>query len=188
MAMLALKGGTPVFTPAHTWPRWPQPRAIDRKRVMRVIDSGEYGLGSPVIDELACRFAGYTDVPFALPVNSGTAALELAVKAVGLGPGDEVIVPAYTFVATATCVLEMGATVVFADVDPATVCMDLQSVARLVTNRTRAIIPVHFGGNPADVLGLKRLVRGRDSAIIEDAAHAHGMLYRGKAAGSRTSA
>ncbi len=183
MSKLAIRGGKPVFPNTHRWPCWPQPDARDRRRLLDVLDDGRYGIGAPIIGEFACRFAGYTKVKNSLPVNSGTAALELIVKSLGIVPGDEVIVPSYTFVASATCVLELGATVVFADIDPRTICIAPASVARLITPRTKAIMAVHFGGNPADIAGLRKVIGGRRIAIIEDAAHAHGMLYRGKAAG-----
>jgi dTDP-4-amino-4,6-dideoxygalactose transaminase len=156
----------------------------DERRLIEVLRGGAWGIGSPHTEELAAKFARYTGAKFALPVSTGTAALELAVKALGIGPGDEVIVPAYTFVATATCVLEVGATVVFADIDPQTINIAPADVARLITRRTRAVIPVHFGGNPCDMAFLTKIVRGRDIAVIEDAAHAHGMFYRGRHAGT----
>lgn len=183
MSKLAILGGKPVFPKSHQWPRWPQSDARDRRRVLAVLDQGNYGLGSPLIAEFGNRFSEYTGTKYALPVNSGTAALELVVKALGIGPGDEVIVPSYTFVASATCVLELGATVVFADIDPLTINLDPRSVAQRITPRTKAIIAVYFAGNPVDMAGLRRAIGKRRIAIIEDAAHAHGMLYRGKAPG-----
>jgi len=183
MSKLALFGGKPVFPKNHKWPRWPQPNARDRRRVLEVINTGRYGIGAPIIGEFAQKFANYTRAKHTLPVSSGTAALELIVKALGIVPGDEVIVPAYTFIASATSVLELGATVVFADIDPRTLNIDPASVAKLITSRTKAVIAVHFAGNPADIAALKEIIAKRRIAVIEDAAHAHGMLYRGKAAG-----
>ncbi len=184
MARLALLGGKPVFPPNHRWPRWPQASRADERRVLEVIRGGTWGLDSPVTVEFAQKFAAYLGVKHVLPVANGTAALELAVKALGIVPGDEVIVPACTFVATATAALQMGATVVFADIDPDTFTLDPRDVARRITRRTRAIIPVHLYGNPCDMASLGALARKHGLAIIEDAAHAHGMLYRGKAAGT----
>lgn len=183
MSKLAIQGGKPVFKKPHQWPRWPQPDAKDKRRLLGVLAQGNYGLGSPVIGEFGSRFAEYTKTKYALPVNSGTAALELVIKALEIGPGDEVIVPSYTFVASATCVLELGATVVFADIDPLTINLNLQSVAQSITSRTRAVVAVHFAGNPVDMHGLRKVIGKRKISIIEDAAHAHGMLYRGKAPG-----
>src|SRR5689334_8448899 len=116
MSQLALLGGKPVFPKEHRWPAWPICTQEDERRIIDVVKSGTWGLGSTVTADLARKLAADLGVKHVLPVNSGTAALELAVKALGIGPGDEVIVPAYTFVASATCVLEMGASVVFADI------------------------------------------------------------------------
>ena len=184
MSELALTGGAPVFDKEHRWPRWPQASRADEARVLQVVRSGAWGIGCPVTREFADRFARSIGVRHALPVSTGTAALELTIKALGIGPGDEVIVPAYTFIATATCALQMGATVVFADIDPETLEIDPAQVARLITPRTRAIIPVHFGGNPCDMAALLKLAKGRKIAVIEDAAHAHGMIYRGRPGGA----
>ncbi|MCE9589509.1 MAG: DegT/DnrJ/EryC1/StrS family aminotransferase [Planctomycetes bacterium] len=183
MSKPALLGGKPVFSKTHRWPRWPQSGSGDRKRVLDVLDGDEWGMGSRATAEFARRFAGYLGAKYVLPVNTGTAALELIVKALGIGPGDEVIVPSYTFVASATCVLEVGAGVIFADIDPRTFNIDPEDVARRITPRTRAIIAVHFGGNPADLIGLRGVIGKRNIALIEDAAHAHGMLYHGHGAG-----
>lgn len=186
MTQLALNGGKPVFPPDHAWPQWPIGDESDEQRLLDALHQPNWGLDAPATAELTEKFAELLGVRYVLAVNSGTAALELIVKALDIGPGDEVIVPAYTFVASATCVLETGATVVFADVNPATSNLDLTDVERRLTSRTRAVIPVHFGGNPVDLLQLKRLLRGRKVAIIEDAAHAHGMVFRGKAPGHRS--
>lgn len=183
MSKPAILGGKPMFPGTHRWPRWPITTAADRKRVVHALENDHWGIGSATNVEFARRFANALGVRYLLPTNTGTAALELIVKALGIGPGDEVIVPAYTFVASATCVLEVGASVIFADIDPQTFNIDPAAVEKLITPRTRAIIPVHFGGNPADLLALKRVIGKRKIAIIEDAAHAHGMVYRGKPAG-----
>jgi len=184
MARTALLGGKPVFDGKQQWPRWPVATAADEQRVLKVIRGDQWGIGCPETARFAERFARSVGARFALPVGTGTAALELAVKALGIEPGDEVIVPAYTFVASATCVLEVGATPVFADIDPQTLNIDPAVVERLITTRTRAVIPVHFGGNPCDMQRLKDLADRNGLEVIEDAAHAHGMLYRGRAAGT----
>ena len=183
MSKLALRGGSPVFEKSHRWPAWPVATPDDERRVLEVLHGSAWGLGSPVTIDFARKLEASLGVKHALPVNSGTAALELAIKALNIGPGDEVIVPAYTFVASATCVLELGATVVFADAHPETLNIDPAIVAKLITPRTRAVIAVHFGGNPCDIDGLTRAIAGRNIALIEDAAHAHGMLYQGNPAG-----
>lgn len=188
MPKLAIRGGRPVFPSGHAWPAWPVVNKKDERRVLAAVRDLNWGIDAAGTADFAERFASYTGMAHVLPVNSGTAALELAVKALDIGPGDEVIVPAYTFIATATCALEMGATVVFADIDPRTCNLDLEDVARRLTPRTRAIIPVHFAGNPVDMRALRRLTRGKGIALIEDAAHAHGMLLRGRSAGHGSAA
>ncbi|MCG8587760.1 MAG: DegT/DnrJ/EryC1/StrS family aminotransferase [Proteobacteria bacterium] len=118
----------------------------------------------------------------AVAVSSGTTALELALRALGVGPGDEVIVPTLTYVATATVVERCGARVVFADVDPRTLNLDPADVAKRITRRTRGCIAVHFGGHPADVAGLARCL-GRERFVVEDACHALGARVAGRPAG-----
>jgi dTDP-4-amino-4,6-dideoxygalactose transaminase len=179
----AILAGTPALPNDNQWPAWPLFTPEDQARLIQALHSGKWGIDSPHTAEFSKRLAQYLGVAHALPVNSGTAALELAVKALGIGPGDEVIVPAYTFVASATSILEMGATPVFADIDLSTLTLCPQSVAKRITPRTRAVILVHFAGNPCDMQALKKAVAGKDIALIEDAAHAHGMLYRGQPAG-----
>jgi perosamine synthetase len=120
----------------------------------------------------------------AVSTSSGTAALHLALAAIGVGPGDEVIVPSLTFIATANAVRYVGATPVFADSDPSHWCIDPADVARCVTARTRAIIPVHLYGHPADMDAITAIARPRGIAIIEDAAEALGTTYRGRPVGS----
>lgn len=184
MSTLALTGGKPVFPGNHRWPAWPIVGKVDERRLRDALRNDGWGLGSRFTGEFAKAFGRYTGAKYVLPVSTGTAALDLAVKALGIGPGDEVIVPSYTFLASATCVLQMGATPVFADLHPKTLEMDPDDVERLITRRTKAIIPVHFGGNPCDMERLGRIARARNIPLIEDAAHAHGMFYRGKHAGT----
>jgi len=130
------------------------------------------------------EFAAYCGVEHCVAVGSGTDALHLALRALGAGPGDEVIVPAHTFFATAEAVALAGAMPVFADADPVTRCITAATVEPLITERTRAIIPVHIHGQMAEMAPLLDLGRRRGIAIIEDAAQAHGAEYAGKRAGS----
>src|SRR5688572_9080903 len=131
------------------------------------------------------RFIG--DGVECVAVNSATAGLHLALEACGVQAGDEVIVPTHTFAATAEVVRYIGADVAFADVDPATYCIDPRSAERLITSRTRAIIPVHFGGMASDMDAMLELGRRFDLAVIEDAAHAFPTKYRGKLVGALAS-
>lgn len=119
-----------------------------------------------------------------LVTHSCTAALEMSALLAGLKPGDEVVVPSYTFCTTASAMLRVGATVVFCEVNPATMMMDMADVARRVTNRTRAIVPVHYAGIAVDMDGLQQLVKGRDIIIIEDAAQAIDSAIDGKFLGT----
>lgn len=138
----------------------------------------------PRVDEFERAFAAACDVPEAVAVNSGTAALHAAMHALGIGPGDEVIVPAITFVGTANAVIYEGGTPVFADVEPDTVLIDATDVARKVTPRTKAITAVDYGGQPADYDALRAIARDRGIAIVADACHAPGAVYKGRKVGA----
>lgn len=149
--------------------------------VAEVIRSGWIGLG-PKTAEFERAFADFLGAPYAVGLNSATAALDLALRLLGVGRGDEVIVPVMTFVSTAHAVIYNLATPVFADVDPTTLNIDSADVARKISPHTRAILPVHYGGRPVDMDGL-RAVAGQ-IPIVEDAAHACGATYRGRKAGT----
>jgi perosamine synthetase len=165
--------------------RWPVLGAADRAAVMRVLDRGVLsGAGAPEMKALEMQFAELIGASRCLATNSGTAALHIALAAVGLRPGDEVIVPALSFIATAQAVLHEGATPVFADVNPATFNIDVADAARRVTPRTRAIVPVHLHGLPADMDEVNALAREHGLVVIEDAAQAHGAMYRGRPVGT----
>jgi perosamine synthetase len=151
--------------------------------VTAVINSGWWGQG-PVTAQLEQEFAAYVGAPYAVAVNSCTAALHLSLIVEGVGPGDEVITPALTFVSTNHAVRYVGATPVFADVEPDTLCINPVDVARKVTPRTKAVIAVHYGGHPADMDRLHALARLHNLIVIEDAAHAAGAEYHGRKVGS----
>lgn len=129
-------------------------------------------------------FADFCEVPHAVTTNNGTTALHLALVALGVGPGDEVVVPTLTYVATANAVRYCGATPVLADADPRTLNLDPVSVEAALTPRTKAIIPVHLYGHPVDMDPLTDLARAAGAAVVEDAAEAHGARYKGRRAGS----
>ncbi len=151
--------------------------------VTDVMRSGMLAQGS-VVTEFESRFAEYCDASHAIGVNSGTAALHAALLAAGVGPGDSVVVPAFTFFATASSVSMCGATPLFADVDPQTFNIDPDSVRDLIRPDTRAVIGVHLFGQPFDVGAVRALCNDHDLVLIEDAAQAHGAEYHGKRAGS----
>lgn len=141
-------------------------------------------IGGPWLETFETRFAQSMGSAHCVSVSSGTAALHLSLIAAGVGPGDEVIVPAFTFPGTAWGVLYQGATPVFADVRLQDGCIDPESVARLVTRRTKAIIAVHLFGHPAPLNELRAVARSRGITLIEDAAQAHGGSYQNRALGS----
>ena len=151
--------------------------------VARVMRSGMLAQGS-VVTEFESRFAEYCGSRHAIGVNSGTAALHAALLAAGVGPGDSVVVPAFTFFATASAVSMCGATPLFADVDPRTFNIDPESVEDLIRPDTRAVIGVHLFGQPFDIGAVREVCEDRDLVLIEDAAQAHGAEYHGKRAGS----
>jgi dTDP-4-amino-4,6-dideoxygalactose transaminase len=165
--------------------RWPTITDGDRAAVARVLDRGVLsGAGAPEMRGLEAEFAAAVGARFCLATNSGTSALHIALAAAGVGPGDEVIVPALSFIATAQAVLHQGATPVFADVEPAFYNLDPADAARRVTARTRAIVPVHLHGLPADMDAVRALARRHGLAVVEDAAQAHGAIYKGRAVGT----
>jgi dTDP-4-amino-4,6-dideoxygalactose transaminase len=165
--------------------RWPILTEDDRAAVMRVLDRGVLsGAAAPEMRGLEAEFAATLGGGFCLATNSGTSALHIAIGAIGLRPGDEVIVPALSFIATAQAVLHEGAVPVFADVDPVTYNLDPADAARRVTARTRAIVPVHLHGLPVDMDAVNALAARRGLVVIEDAAQAHGATYRGRPAGT----
>lgn len=154
---------------------------IDRA-VRAVLEGGHYVMG-PNVGAFEREVAAYVGVDHAIAVASGTDALILALRAAGVGPGDEVIVPDYTFLATASAVLHTGATPVLVDVDPDTYGIDLRAVARAITKKTRAIVPVHLFGQPVDMDALMELAAAHNLTVVEDNAQAFGADDRGRKTG-----
>jgi dTDP-4-amino-4,6-dideoxygalactose transaminase len=181
---LALDGGTPVRRAG--WPSWPPAATAEqRELLLEVLDSGDWGATSGTkVTEFAEAFARSVGAQYGVCVVNGTVALFLALRALGVGRDDEVIVPAYTFVASATAVVLAGARPVIADVTPDTLHLDPSAVDRLVGPRTKAIMPVHLAGAPADLDALGELARDHDLAIVEDAAQAHGASRRHRPVGT----
>jgi dTDP-3-amino-3,4,6-trideoxy-alpha-D-glucose transaminase len=153
----------------------------------RVLGSSGFILGTEV-EQFELEFAQYCGVTHAVGVASGTAALSIMLEAAGIGPGDEVVVPAHTFIASALAVVHAGATPVCADVDPATGLIDADAAAAAVGPRTAAILVVHLYGQPCDMDRLGAVARSRGLALFEDAAQAHGATYRGARAGGLATA
>jgi dTDP-4-amino-4,6-dideoxygalactose transaminase len=148
----------------------------------RVLDSGGF-IGGPAVTEFEAAFARYCGVPHAVAVGTGTDALVLALRALGVGPGDEVITAANSFFATAEAISHAGATPVLADVDDATLLIDPADVARRVTRRTRCIIPVHLFGQIADMAAIRALATANGLHVLEDSAQAHGATRTGPGPG-----
>ena len=151
--------------------------------VSAILRSGMLAQG-PRVEEFEKKFARYSDTPIGIAVNSGTAALHAVLLALGIGPGDEVIVPAFTFFATASSVCMCGARPVFADVDEDTFNLSIESLEEQLTPKTRAVIGVHLFGQPFDVRPVAEICGERGIHFIEDAAQAHGAIYHGKKVGS----
>jgi dTDP-4-amino-4,6-dideoxygalactose transaminase len=182
MSKLALCGGKPVRRSA--FPAWPMFGKEERKALLTVLSSGKWGIGGKETETLEKRFARLHHAQHGVALMNGTVALEVALKAGRIGAGDEVIIPSYTFAATATAVLGVNATPVFADINADTYCLDPDSVRQLLTPRTRAIIPVHLAGQPADMDAIMSIASKHDLFVIEDAAQAHFAAWSGKPVGS----
>lgn len=148
-----------------------------------VLPTGKYTLG-PILERFEREFARYCDCEHAIGISSGTAALHLALEALEVGQGDEVITVSNTYIATALGITYTGATPVFTDVDPKTFNMTAELVAEKITPRTKAILPVHIYGHPVDMDPIMALAEDHNLAVLEDAAHAHGALYNGRKVGS----
>lgn len=182
--LLAIEGGTPTIASGRHHP-WPDITPEDHAAVKRVLESGElWGAYGTEVTALQEEWSAFCGAKYCLAVNSGTAALHCGCVAVGVGPGDEVIVPAFSFVATPMSVLHAGATPVFCDIEPTTFNIDPTKVEALITDRTRALMPVHIHGVVADIDALQAIADKYGLAIIEDAAQAHGATYKGRAAGT----
>ena len=186
MSKLAIFGGTPVTTtpPAAPWPIYGD---RERELLLSVLESREWG-GYPEPNvraaEFAEKFAAHHGAAYGICVTNGSVTLEVALTALDVEAGDEVIAPCYTWVATGACAVHVNAVPVFVDVDPDNYCIDPDQVEAAITDRTRAIIPVHLGANMADMDRMMDIADRHGIAVIEDCAHAHGGAWRGRGAGS----
>ena len=183
MEKLALLGGEPVKrTPFAPWPRFDD---HERQGLLEVLESRNWwrtpGTQTALFEQ---EFAAYQQAKYGIAVTNGTAALEVALAALGVGPGDEVIVPDFTFVATASAVLFVGALPVLVDVTPDTYCIDPELVEAAITPHTKAIMAVHMGGHPADLDALGEIARKHNLRLVEDSSHAHGSEWRGRRVGA----
>jgi dTDP-4-amino-4,6-dideoxygalactose transaminase len=185
MSELAILGGTKTRTePYPAWPVWDQ-RDIDA--VTEVIRSGRWGgfpFPGPKTAELAEKFSTMQGGGYAVPMINGTVTMEVACRSAGIGWGDEVIVPSYTFQATAAAPMAAGAIPVIVDVDPGTYCLDPKAIERALTPKTRAIICVHLGHQMADMDAIMAIASQHNLVVIEDCAHAHGAKWNHMGAGT----
>ncbi len=181
MSKLAVNGGEEIRT--KVFPTWPVHDQREKKALNEVLESGNWWYGEKV-KEFEEKFAAYQDARYGITTTNGTAALEIALIAAGVGAGDEVIVPPYTFVATATAVLKVNAIPVFADIQPDTFNIDPQRIRETITDKTKAIVPVHFAGLPADMDEISAIARQHHLTVIEDAAHAWGSKWKDRGVGA----
>jgi dTDP-4-amino-4,6-dideoxygalactose transaminase len=184
---LAAFGGTAAVPRALRNPAWPVVTEEDRRAVLEVLDGGRLVSntdGETAVSRLEDRWARRVGVGHCIGASNGTTALAMALAGLDIGPGDEVIVPAFSFIASGLAPVHQMAVPVFADIDPVTFTIDPAAVAALVTPRTAAILPVHLHGQPADMDALNAIAAAHGLAVIEDAAQAHGATYHGKQVGS----
>lgn len=185
MSELAALGGAPART--EPYPEWPVFDERDVAAVTGVIQSGRWGgypYPGPQTAEFARRFAELQGGGYAVPMANGTVTMEVALRAVNIGWGDEVIIPAYTFQATAAAPMAAGAIPVIVDVDAETYCINPEAIEAAISPYTRAVIPVHLGAEMADMDAIMEIAERHHLVVIEDCAHAHGAKWRGRGAGT----
>ena len=181
---LAALGGPPVRT--HPFPAWPIWGAEERTALMETLESGDWGITADGgrIATFEQAFAETHDAAYGQAVFNGSVALGVALRANDIGYGDEVLIPAYTFMATATACLMVGAIPVFVDIEPGTYNMDPAAMEVAITPRTRAVIPVHIGGLPADMDRIEAIAAQHGIIVLEDACQAHGAAWKGRRVGA----
>ena len=185
MSELALFGGNPVRK--KPFPVWPRITAGQKEQLLNTLESDSLGIGSDAIKAFEDQFAEFQDAKYCIATSSGTNALWVALKAGGVSAGDEVIIPPYTFIATASAVLMANAVPVFVDIDPETFNIDPVLIEKAITERTKVIMPVHIAGNPADMDRINDIAKKYNIIVIEDAAQAHGTEWDGVKVGALAS-
>ena len=180
-SQLAINGGKPVCS--TNWQAWPTFDDAERKQLLGVLESGKWWYGEKV-RQFEAEFATFQTARFGVSCTNGTTAIEMALRGLGVLPGDEVIVPPYSFIATAAAVVTVGAIPVFADILPGTLCIDPEDVERKLTPRTKAIIPVHVAGYVANMDRLNKIARTHKLRVLEDAAHSWGTQWKGQGTGT----
>ena len=185
MANLAINGGTPVRdAKINPWPAWPVWDQNEEKALIEVLNSGIWSYNGPKETEFNKLFAEFTGTKYAVSSVNGTVTLQLALEALGIGVGDEVILPGLTWQATAATIIDVNATPVLVDVCEDTWCVDPEEVKKAITPRTKAIVPVHLYGSFADMDAIMEIAKKHNLAVIEDCAHKHGGEWNGQKAGS----
>lgn len=187
MQELALLGGSPAVPRSMRRVEWPVVTPEDEQAVGRVLTSRKFtcvASGEQEVKGLEREWADYIGARHCVAVSNGTSAIQLALGALGVGPGDEVLVPALSFVASAVAPLHQLAIPVFVDIDPVRFNLDPADLERKITDRTKAILVVHLHGLPAEMEEIMALARRHKLAVIEDAAQAHGAIYRGRKVGT----
>ncbi len=183
MEMLAINGGNPVRT--KPFPDWPVYGKAEEELLIEVVRSGKWGgTNRNKLPELEKRFAELHEAAYAIPTVNGTLGITVALQAAGVSPGDEVIMPPYTFIATATATLMFGAIPVFVDVLEETLSIDPEKIEEAITEKTKAIIPVHIAGAPANMTEINRIARKHNLVVIEDAAQAVGAEWENRRIGA----
>ena len=180
--VLALRGGVPAVK--HAAPAWPVTGELEVSWMEAVVRSGQWSWKGPHEMAFCDEFKGFIGSKYALCLANGTVTMQCALQAVGVEPGDEVIVPGLTWCATAQAALDIGADVVFVDIDPETLCLDPKATEKAITKRTKAIIPVHLYGCMCDMDALMALAKKHNLKVVEDVAHQHGSRWRHKGAGA----
>ena len=186
---LAIKGGKPVASEGLKT-QWPIFDEKEEKALLEVLHSGKWWRGAyqdqkdSKVGQFEKAFAKFSDARYGIAVVNGTAAIELALKAGGIEAGDEVIVPAATFIATATAVVMVNAVPIFVDIEPETYQISPEAIESAINEKTKAIIPVHYGGYPADMDKIMEIAKKHHLLVIEDAAEAHGSQWRGRKVGA----
>jgi len=180
---LAINGGPKTIDKNFDWPVYDE---SDVEAVAEIVRSGKWGNPDcgDVVETFEKEFASFCGAKYALTCVNGSVALRLALIASGVKPGDEVIVPPYTFIATASIVIEANCVPVFVDIDPNTYNINPAEIAKAITSRTKAIIPVHFAGQACDMDGIMTIAKKYNLCVIEDSAHGHGAEYKGKKLGT----
>jgi len=183
MANLAVNGGNPVRSAG--WPGWPIFGEAEIKGLEEVVRSGKwFAPGGTKVKAFEERFAEFQNARYGIAVCNGTIALEMALLSLGVGAGDEVIIPAYTFIATATSVLRANAVPIPVDIHPDTYLIDPKAIEAAITERTRAIMPVHLSGLPAPMDDINAIAEKHGLKVVEDAAQAWGAAWKGKGVGA----